>query len=177
MPVSETAFHPLQDFAFLTSAPGVCLEHRSYRHQWDIPVCWYTGHTFKLLFVQTILFAPAFFFPKAAIFLLYRQLFAPKKGTRVAINIGLVITLLIYLSQIPLAAIYSAPRAGHSWNSLLLTIVNNSRPFALGGAIQSAIGTVMDFYIFFLPLPILIHLQMPVKRRVQLVCIFSTALL
>ncbi|KAI1173438.1 hypothetical protein F4777DRAFT_447531 [Nemania sp. FL0916] len=152
-------------------------QFKYYRHSWDIPVCWYTGNYLKLPFVQTVLFAPAFFFPKAAIFLLYRQLFAIQKKTRLAINFGLLITFLVYLSNIPLAAVYAAPRPGHSWDSLLLTLQANSRPFALGGTIQSAIGTVLDLYTFVLPLPILFRLQIEKVRRYQLIAIFSTALL
>ncbi|RYP34521.1 hypothetical protein DL767_004233 [Monosporascus sp. MG133] len=155
----------------------ICAQHRIYRHSWDIPACWYTGNLLKLVFVQTTLFTPAFFFPKAAIFLLYRQLFAINRRIRMAINVGLLITLLTYLSNIPLAAIYGAPRAGESWESLLLTIGDNSRPFGIGGITQSAFGTLIDFYIFFLPLPFLLRLHLPKKRVLGLVSIFSTALL
>lgn len=163
--------------SFLTPDPEVYIEHRFYRHSWDIPICWYTGDELKLPFVQTVLFSPVFFFSKAAIFLLYRQLFAIRRRTRLAINLGLVIVLLVYLSNIPLAAVYAAPRAGHSWDSLLLSLKTNSHPFALAGTVQSAVGTVMDFYIFLLPLPILSRLQMPLEQRLQLVGAFSTALL
>ncbi|KAI0398836.1 hypothetical protein F4802DRAFT_611348 [Xylaria palmicola] len=152
-------------------------QFKYYRHSWDIPVCWYSGDYLKLPFIQTVLFAPAFFFPKAAIFLLYRQLFAVQRKTRIAIGFGLLITFLVYLSNIPLAAVYAAPRVGQSWDSLLLSLQANSHPFALGGTIQSAIGTVLDFYIFFLPLPILFRLEMEIERRFQLIAIFSTALL
>ncbi|KAL9109063.1 MAG: hypothetical protein Q9227_006303 [Pyrenula ochraceoflavens] len=155
----------------------ICSQHKFYRHTWDIPICWYTGDELKLPFIQTVLFSPAFFFPKAAIFLLYRQLFAIQRRTRIAINIGLLVTFLVYLSNIPLAAVYAAPRAGQSWDSLLLSLKANSHPFALGGTVQSVVGTLVDFYIFFLPLPILFRLQMPIERRLQLVGIFSTALL
>ncbi|KAI5919908.1 hypothetical protein F4810DRAFT_465254 [Camillea tinctor] len=155
----------------------ICAQYKFYRHSWDIPICWYTGDALKLPFVQTVLFSPAFFLPKAAIFLLYRQLFAVQRRTRIAINFGLLITLLVYLSNIPLAAVYLAPRAGQSWDSLLLSLQANSHPFALAGAVQSAVGTVMDFYIFFLPLPIIFRLKLPAGRRLQLVGIFSTAFL
>lgn len=148
-----------------------------YRHSWDIPVCWYTGEYLRFPFVQTILFFPAFFFPKGAIFLLYKQLFAIGKRMRVAIDVGLLVTLLVYLSNVPLAAIYAAPRVGHSWESLLESLQTNSHPFALGGAIQSAIGTVLDIYILILPLHIVWHLQMPLGKRLQLVGVFSTAIL
>ncbi|KAI5866711.1 hypothetical protein GGS23DRAFT_615277 [Durotheca rogersii] len=161
----------------ITYTGVICSQYNFYRHSWDIPVCWYTGDALKLPFVQTVLFSPAFFFPKAAIFLLYRQLFAIGRRTRLAIHFGLLVTLLVYLSNIPLAAVYAAPRAGQSWDSLLLSLVANSHPFALGGTVQSAVGTLIDFYIFILPLPILFRLQMPVGRRLQLVGIFSTAFL
>jgi hypothetical protein len=99
----------------------VCIEYKFYRHSWDIPVCWYTGDALKLPFVQTLLFSPAFFFPKAAILLLYRQLFAIQRHTHIAINMGLLITFLVYLSNIPLAVVYAAPRPGQS--------VSNSRNY------------------------------------------------
>ena len=118
-------------------------EHRYYRHQWDTPVCWYDGRYLRLPFVQTILFLPALFFPKAAIFLLYRQLFAIERPVRIAVDIGLVITLLLYLSEIPLAAIFGAPRAGQSWDSFLLDLQQNSHSFALGGFIQSVISVAL----------------------------------
>lgn len=157
---------------------GVIAAHPNYyRHSWDIPVCWYTGEYLRFPFVQTILFFPAFFFPKGAIFLLYKQLFAIGKRMRVAIDVGLLVTLLVYLSNVPLAAIYAAPRVGHSWESLLESLQTNSHPFALGGAIQSAIGTVLDIYILILPLHIVWHLQMPLGKRLQLVGVFSTAIL
>lgn len=148
-----------------------------YRHSWDIPVCWYTGEYLRFPFVQTVLFFPAFFFPKAAIFLLYKQIFAISNRMRLAIDAGLLVTLLVYLSNVPLAAVYAAPRVGHSWASLLESLQRDSHPFALGGTIQSAIGTVLDIYILALPLHIVLRLQMPLGKRLQLVGVFSTALL
>lgn len=153
------------------------VEHRYYRHVWDTPVCWYNASYLKLPFVQTMIFFPVFFFPKASIFLLYRQLFAVFDGFRKLIDFGILITFLLYVSNVPLAVVYAAPRPGHSWDSLLESLQVNSHPFALGGTIQSAIGTVLDFYIFFLPLPILSRLRMPSSQRWQLVGVFSTALL
>ncbi|KFA68504.1 hypothetical protein S40285_05399 [Stachybotrys chlorohalonatus IBT 40285] len=164
-------------FVWRTTGPNrrLSAESRIYRHQWDLPVCLYTPETLQLSFTQTILFTPAFFFPKAAIFLLFRQLFAINRQRRLAIDFGLLITLLTYLSNIPMAAIYSAPRAGQSWEEFML--VMDARPLGIAGITQSAVGTLIDFYIFFLPLPILLKLHLPSKRVMGLVGIFSTALL
>ncbi|KND88647.1 hypothetical protein TOPH_06678 [Tolypocladium ophioglossoides CBS 100239] len=171
------------DFTFIAclvniAYTGVILsQHKSHRHSWDMPVCWYTGRFLQLPFAQTVLFSPAFFFSKAAIFLLYRQLFATGKRLRLAINAGLAIIFLVYLSNIPLAAVYAAPDAGKPWNSLLAKLQKVGQRFSLAGLVQSAVGTVMDIYIFVLPMPILLGLHMPLKRRIQLVAVFSTALL
>lgn len=124
-----------------------------------------------------MLFTPTFIFSKAAIFLLYRQLFATGKQLRLAINIGLVITLLCYLSNIPLAAVYAAPDAGMPWKSLLRKLQTVGAKFSTAGLVQSVVGTVMDLYIFVLPLPTLLRLHLPLRRRVQLVGVFSLALL
>jgi hypothetical protein len=149
----------------------------SYRHIWDTPVCDFNGESLKILFVQTIFFGPAFFFAKAAILLLYGQLFAVGKRFKLAINLSILVTLLLYLSEFPLAAIYGAPKPGHSWDSLLESLKTNAKPFALGGSVQSAISTALDIYIFILPLPILLKLQLVPRQRLQLLGIFSTALL
>lgn len=153
------------------------VEHNLYRHLWDTPVCLFTESYLRLPFIQTILFVPATFLPKAAIFLIYRQLFGVGKRFRIAVDIGILITLLVYLTNIPLAAIYNAPRPGHPWTSLLMTFRDNARPFATAGIVQMSIEAVMNFYIFFLPLNILFHLNMPPKRRWQLAGIFSIAIL
>lgn len=130
-----------------------------------------------MVFVQTILFSPAFFFPKAAIFLLYRQLFAVNRKPRLVVDAGLTLTLLCYLSNIPMAAIYGAPRAGQTWESMLMTYVVDARPLSIAGVAQSAVGTFIDLYIFVLPIPFLLRLHMPKKRVLGLVGVFSTALL
>ncbi|KAF2992885.1 hypothetical protein E8E14_000146 [Neopestalotiopsis sp. 37M] len=155
----------------------ICAQHKFYRHQWDVPVCWYDGSVFKLTFAQTVIWSPAFFFPKAAILLLYQQLFAIQRTIRIAIYVGMVITFLVYLSNIPLAAVYLAPRVGQSWESLILTLETNKTPMTLGGVVQSTIATLIDFYIFILPLPIIARLQMPPAKRFGLIAVFSTALL
>ncbi|KAK6197108.1 hypothetical protein LQW54_010903 [Pestalotiopsis sp. IQ-011] len=155
----------------------ICAQHKFYRHQWDVPVCWYDAGVFKLTFAQTVIWSPAFFFPKAAILLLYQQLFAIQRTTRIAIYVGMAVTFLVYLSNIPLAAVYLAPRVGQSWESLILTLEANKTPMTTGGVVQSTIATLIDFYIFILPLPIITRLQMPPARRFGLIAVFSTALL
>ncbi|KAH7304303.1 hypothetical protein B0I35DRAFT_454804 [Stachybotrys elegans] len=150
-----------------TAFTGIVLaQHRYNRHQWDIPVCWFTASYFRILYIQATLFAPVFFTTKAALILLYRQIFSTTRNMRIAINIGLVFTLLLYLPNIPLAAIFSAPRVGETWESMLTA--GRSRRLIIWGIIQSALSIVLDIYIFIMPLPTIIHLNMPLSKRLQL---------
>ncbi|KAI0168095.1 hypothetical protein BJ166DRAFT_577606 [Pestalotiopsis sp. NC0098] len=181
--IDRKQWHPAGYFTLMACLTNIaytsviCAMYPFHRHIWDIPVCWYTGAALKLPFAQTVLFAPALFFPKAAIMLLYRQLFAVQRRTRIAIDFGLLITLLVYFANIPLAAVYAAPRIGQSWASVLENLQANAHPFALAGVVGGAITTFLDFYIFLLPLPLLYRLQLPLRRRLQLVGIFSFAAL
>ncbi|RWA11964.1 hypothetical protein EKO27_g3138 [Xylaria grammica] len=181
--VNRNSLHSADYFTLFAVATNIaftgviCAQNKSFRHQWDTPVCFYGAATFKLSFAQTVLWSPVYFFAKAAILLLYRRLFAIQKSTHIAINFGILITFLVYFSNIPLASVYLAPRVGKSWDSLLITLQSNTVGFSIGGIVQTSIGTLIDLYIFILPIPILFHLNMSAKRRMQLAAVFSTALL
>ncbi|KAI2610571.1 hypothetical protein GGR54DRAFT_373308 [Hypoxylon sp. NC1633] len=153
----------------------IIAQFRFNRHQWNIPFCWLTAWYFKLLYVQTTLFAPVFFFSKAGIFLLYRQIFGVKKRIRIAVSSGLLLTLLVYLPNIPLAAIFDAPSAGSSWESMATS--TKSSHMIIWGIIQSSLTVLLDIYIFILPIPLIIKLQMPIGRRWQVFGVFTTALM
>jgi hypothetical protein len=84
-----------------------------------MPVCWFTGAYFKMLFVQELLFVPAFFFFKAAIFPLYKQPFGVTKQMRIAVNTGLLHALLLYLPNILMLAITQALHIGKTWELML----------------------------------------------------------
>ncbi|KAI1850163.1 hypothetical protein JX266_004542 [Neoarthrinium moseri] len=161
---------------FNTAFTGdIVAQFRYNRHQWDVPVCWFTAAYFKLLFVQVLIFSPVFFFSKAAIFLLYKQLFGIQKRMRIAANIGLLLTLLLYLPNIPLSAIYHAPRVGATWESMLTS--SGGHNMTIFGIFQSSLSVLLDLYIFVLPLPIIIKLQISRGRRLQLIGVFTTALM
>ncbi|KAI1074415.1 hypothetical protein F5B20DRAFT_563668 [Whalleya microplaca] len=145
------------------------------RHLWDIPACWITGTYLKILYVQTTLFAPVFFTSKASIFLLYRQIFGVERHIRIAVNLGLIFSLLLYLPNIPLSAVLDAPPIGTTWDSF--TTSTQSRKMIPWGIVQSSISILLDLYIFFLPLPVIVKLNMPFRRRLQVFGIFTTALM
>ncbi|KAK8043459.1 hypothetical protein PG993_005889 [Apiospora rasikravindrae] len=106
---------------------------------------------------------------------MFLQVFSVQRHTRDLIYTGLVATFLIYFPSIPLSAIFTAPRVGHSWDEL----VTNGSPQKLvyWGIVQGSLATVLDIYILILPLPILSKLQLPLRKRLQLAAVFATAIL
>jgi hypothetical protein len=129
----------------------------------------------KLLFAQVMLIGPVIFFAKAAILLLYLQIFNSHRAMRIAVYVGLVFTGLTYWTGIPLDIAFTAPRPGETWDSLL----TNGHPQQLiyWGVLQGALAVALDLYIFILPLPVLWKLNMSLKRRIGVCAIFFTALM
>ncbi|RAK94387.1 hypothetical protein BO79DRAFT_261503 [Aspergillus costaricaensis CBS 115574] len=155
---------------------GLVLAMLKYaKHQWDIPACWFNGTYMKILYAQGVLLGPTIFFAKCSIFLLYRQIFTIQKPMKIAIWVGLIFTFLLYWAGVPLESYFSAPHVGETWEDLL----TNGRPEHLiyWGIVQGTCSVVLDIYIFLLPLPMLAQLQMAHRRRLQLLAVFSTAMM
>ncbi|KAL5120454.1 hypothetical protein ACEQ8H_001744 [Pleosporales sp. CAS-2024a] len=153
----------------------MCSETRSDRHMWDIPACFIDGKFSRMVFFfPGILFNAGSFFAKASIFLLFHQIFTIQKTTRIAIKIGHVFNFLIYAVGFATAIVYEAPRPGESWAAILdgrLMI-----PLHWWQA-QAGLVVVLDIYIFVLPLPNLWKLQVPLRRRIPALAVFSLALM
>lgn len=117
-------------------------------------------------------------FPKWAILLMYRQLFSVHRGISLSVWVGVAFCFAIYFPSIPLAAIYQAPKAGQSWDNFLENYpVVNQKAMEIWGIVQGSSSVALDIYIFVTPLPILLKLHMPLKKKIQLVALFATAFL
>ncbi|RYP26193.1 hypothetical protein DL767_008145 [Monosporascus sp. MG133] len=145
------------------------------RHQWDVPVCWYDAGYLKRLYVQVITFGMTLLVSKAAIFLLYLEIFGVKIGLCIAVYIGLIFNAILYLSFIPMASYFGAPHAGRSWESMLTT--TEGLALLPWGIVIGAGSVLLDAYILILPLPIIYHLTISTSKRLQLVAVFGTALM
>jgi hypothetical protein len=93
---------------------------------------------------------------------------------RIAIWIGLICNFLLYGSGLAVATYYETPRAGEPWAAVLdgRTLV----PLRWWQA-QSAMIIVLDMYILLLPIPVISMLKLSPKRRLQVIGVFSLALL
>lgn len=108
---------------------------------------------------------------------MYRQLF-PKKSMKIGTWIGFIFLFCIYFPSIPLSAIYEAPKPGHSWDELLQSLATSTdHTLVYWGIVQGSCSVLVDLYIFILPLHTLFQLKLSLRKRLQLVALFATALM
>lgn len=118
------------------------------------------------------------FFAKTATLLLFHQLFQVSKQMRLAIYIGITINFLMYFTSVAILAWYSVPHIGQTWDDVVVHAALHPDIFAFKwGVGQATVGTVLDIYIFILPLPTISRLNLSTRRRIQLMVVFFTAIL
>ena len=162
------------------------------RHQWDLPLAslnvhwqkvWRSFYLVKsknlLTYFQVLLASEYFQSPtpmvaKLSILLLYLQFFKMHRPTRIAAYIGIVFNFLIYLPHIPIAAVLCSPAPGQPWG---LEVDVKCGRSVVWGPIQGTLALVEDIYIFILPIPVLVGLNMNSQKKIGTLLIFGTALL
>ena len=112
---------------------------------------------------------------KLSLSLLYLRLFKTNKVLRWLIYLGVGTSLAVYGSTIVLAPTFCAPRAGKTWTSPeTYTRCNGQETLAV---VQAAYSVAFDLYLLFLPVPVIWNLQMPIRRRLGIIGVFTTGLL
>lgn len=126
------------------------------------------------VYFPAILFQMGAFFAKASIFLLFSQLFTVQRSMYIAIRVGLILNFLIYWPGVAIATYYEVPHVGETWLDTLdgRTLI----PLSWWQA-QSALIVALDIYIFVLPLPTVMTLQMPIRKRLSVISVFSVAMM
>ncbi|KAK7981494.1 hypothetical protein PG988_003732 [Apiospora saccharicola] len=132
-----------------------------------------SDYTWQLLFSQNLLLGITQFMTKAAIFVLYLQLFATSKKTKYAITGGIIFMGILYLTHPVLVAVYMTPLAGETWASL----ATDGRPqhISIYAPIHGVCSIVLDTYIFMIPLLVLRKLQVSRQKKLQLLGVFTVA--
>lgn len=132
----------------------------------------------QILYSIGMLLFPVIVLGKCSIFLLYLQIFIPDRTMKLGIWSGLIVTPITYLPQLVVHTIYLAPRSGQSWGDLVQSGTSNRGvAFSVVQAIQASLTVVLDLYIFVLPLPRIWMLQQPRSKRLQIMAVFSTAVM
>lgn len=143
------------------------------RHLWDVPLSWFIDPTYpKLLFMQSMTLGPALFFGKAAILLFYLRLFWIEPTVRYLVYAAFPYIFCLYWVNVGMAPYFCAPRPGTPWGP---DNISSCGRMAIWGTIQGPMNIFIDVYIFVLPIPVVMGLQLSVKRKFGLLVIFLTA--
>lgn len=148
--------------------------HLSYaaRHMWDVPVVWFSEKYWKLRFAQNMIQAFAFFTSRLPIFLLYLRLFGRNRPFRYLVYFGLVANFAVYLSSVPLIAYFCSPPPGQSWaNENVFVKCKRLTPYAIA---QGSCNAALDIFTLVLPIHPIWGLQLPIKKRIGVLAIFTT---
>jgi len=111
-------------------------------------------------------------FTKLTFFLLYLQVFWPFKWLRACIYIGATATTIFYVATEIFWLYYMTPRKGQTFASVAaspaeLKVLISSVPVA-------AAGLGIDVYLLILPITAVMQLQLPTRRKIDVVLIFLT---
>ena len=118
---------------------------------------------------------PSLFFAKSTIFLIYLRLFGIDEKTKYGAWFGLLWTSLLYWTGVPIQIYCSVPVIGREWN--VVTVDKHYKILAIYFIVQGVLSVVLDLYIFVLPVPVILRLQMSQKKRLSILGVFGTAIL
>ena len=122
-----------------------------------------------------LIVGPTLFFAKSTIFLFYLHVFGVSKMIRYGVWFGLFWNFCLYWSSIPIETVTSVPRIGQPWN--IETIDRKNRISTEYSVFQGVFAVALDLYIFLLPIPVILKLQMSLRRRYSILGVFGTAIL
>jgi hypothetical protein len=129
----------------------------------------------ELVLVHQMLYGIVIFFAKASLFLLYLRLFSPDRCTRNLIYFGLVVTFLVYLGTTVATGAFCIPRPGESWFGAVISLRCSKGLFM--AFVQGIFNVISDFYILVIPVPVVLKLQLPLRKKIGVCAIVMTGLL
>ncbi|KAL9100424.1 MAG: hypothetical protein Q9163_004206 [Psora crenata] len=144
------------------------------RHQWDVPILPnLPAFLRKLTIVIDLLYGPIAFCAKLSLFLFYYRLFARRQSMRYLIYLGIGSAAAMYTTSTIVYGYLCLPRSGQGWIEAGLSSRCNSQFIMLAYA-RGPFNVLSDLYLLFLPLPPVLQLQLPLRKRLGIAGIFLT---
>lgn len=105
---------------------------------------------------------------------LYLRIFAPSKWLRISVYCGLGFAFGIYMMDVPLFSIYCAPQSGEGWGIHLEKRCLPKR--VLFCFIQGIFSLGSNVFILALPIPVIYKLNLPTRRKLELLSVFVSGI-
>ena len=117
------------------------------------------------------------FFAKLSLFILYFHIFAPSRRTRILIYVGIASIFIVYTGAAIGYGVLCIPRPGNSWFEAVISPRCSAQSIKLLAYLIGPFGVISDFYLFCIPIPIILRLQMRGKKKIAVCAIFMTGFL
>ncbi|KAL8654919.1 MAG: hypothetical protein Q9226_003243 [Calogaya cf. arnoldii] len=155
------------------AAVSITLVHQAVGpHQWDVPVSHFTKDVLRKFIVVDVIYSPAILMAKLSLLSLYLQVFRPNPRLRYAIHFGMVFVTLFYTGTFIAFCVLAIPQPGESLiGKILSNDVASLIPISVA---QGGVNVASDLYIFLLPIPGVMQLQMPTRKKIGVCAIFAT---
>lgn len=125
-----------------------------------------------MFIIVDIIYSPSILMAKLSLLMLYLEVFRPNQKLRYAIYFGIVFMTLFYTGTFIAFCVLAIPRPGQSLISVILS--NSIASLIPLSYAQGAVNVASDLYIFLLPIPGVLQLQLPTKKKIGICAIFGT---
>ncbi|KAL8763457.1 MAG: hypothetical protein Q9184_000765 [Pyrenodesmia sp. 2 TL-2023] len=144
-------------------------------HLWNLTLASLDNHQSIIVLVNNTVYGPVLFTVKLSLFLLIYGIFGRLQWMRHLVIFGIVVTGLVYTANVIVFPVMCSPRSGQSYVEASAS-PRCSRSVAFG-LFSASFNIASDFYLLFLPIPAVLALQMPQKKKIGVLAIFATGLM
>ncbi|KAL9060033.1 MAG: hypothetical protein Q9162_000883 [Coniocarpon cinnabarinum] len=114
-------------------------------------------------------------FLKISVLLMYYQIFWPMRWLRIEVYLGGTIACIFYGTLTIYQLVVQTPRNGVTWPEWEF---GPEQPKVQHVSLPTGVfGVIMDVFLLVLPIPAVLKLQMPTKKKVGVLCVFATGLM
>ena len=113
------------------------------------------------------------FFSKTSLLLLFYRIFSPDKIFRYKLYGAFAFIGLTTLTQIPMYLAICLPSKHGSWAEAN----TNCHKTSVYTYVQGPAAIVFDLFLIYLPTSVIVHLHMPLRRKIGISAIFATGML
>lgn len=111
---------------------------------------------------------------KLSILSLYLKMLEVDGPAKWATYLGMVFCVFIYLGKLVVAIIFCLPHSGERWTILILNRCRESNEWQV---VTQVLVVALDLFIFIIPIPVLVRLQMGLRKKLGACSVFGIALL
>ncbi|KAH8654975.1 hypothetical protein BGZ60DRAFT_532605 [Tricladium varicosporioides] len=143
------------------------------RHLWDVRATTLMNiSNVRRLNSTSIIYPIVIFLVKISILLLYFRIFGVNRKVRIAVYVGIVVLALFYLAYVGVQAAFMVDCVTQA--SMAKSLCKNVYPVTV---FQSVFNVCSDFYVFIIPIPRIIDLQVTKRQKIGLLFIFLAGLI